>query len=76
MFRGRQQFNGLGAEGAMALATPLEKMATLVSLNLSNNALGSMGVGALSGALAMLPDLTSLDLTFNDIGPPGVHAKH
>ena len=60
----------------MALAIPLEKMATLVSLNLSNNALGSMGVGALSGALAMLPDLTSLDLTFNDIGPPGVHPKH
>ena len=66
--------NGIGAEGAKALATALETNTSLTSLNLLNNRIGDEGANALAAALKTNTSLTSLNLGDNRIGDDGANA--
>ena len=60
--------NGLGPEGAKALAPAVRDSASLTSINLLFNNLGPEGAKALAPALRDSPSLTSIDLSSNNMG--------
>jgi exopolyphosphatase/pppGpp-phosphohydrolase len=69
-------FNGIGADGAKALALALEKNTTLRTLNVGWNHQIAVGGGAqaLAKALEKNSTLTTLELFGNEIGNKGIDA--
>jgi hypothetical protein len=64
--------NGIGAEGAVALAAS-PHLVNLTYLRLRGNGIGTEGAVALAGS-PHLVNLTSLDLSANEIGAEGAVA--
>ena len=60
--------NGIGDDGAKALAAALKNNTSLTSLNLGGNGIGAEGAKALATALKTNTSLTSLNLRGNRIG--------
>jgi hypothetical protein len=72
------QVNGIGDEGAIAIAEALKVNAVLTTLSLFNglskNEIGPKGAKAIAEALKVNAVLTSVDLGFNSIGDDGAKA--
>ena len=66
--------NGIGDEGAKALASGLRVNGVLKSLNLRLNDIRDEGAAAIADALAVNGVLTELDLSYNDIEDTGAEA--
>ena len=67
--------NGIGNQGATALAITLKRNATLTSLTLNENRIEKEGAMELASALKVNNTLTYLDLAYNEgIGPEGAVA--
>ena len=66
--------NGIGDDGAKALATALKTNTWLTSLELGFNSIGADGATALAAALKTNTWLTSLELESNRIGDEGANA--
>jgi len=65
---------GFGSEGAAELATALERMPCLTSVNLHSNNIGPAGLAAIAPSLAALTGLIDLDLSGNKLAGHGRHA--
>jgi hypothetical protein len=63
--------NGMGVEGAKALAPAIAANGSLTSLNLNNNHLFPEGAKAVAPALAANGSLTSINLKYNKLGDEG-----
>ena len=66
--------NGLGHEGAEALAHALRDSASLTSIDLEDNKIGPEGAKALAPAIRDSASLTSISLESNSLGSEGAKA--
>jgi hypothetical protein len=63
--------NGIGAEGAVALADALKVNSSVTSFNLGWNCIGAVGASALADALKVNASLKEIGLISNVIGAEG-----
>ena len=66
--------NGIGDDGAKALADGLKHCRSMQTLNLSHNKIFADGAKAIAGGLKHCPDLKTLNLEQNFIGTDGANA--
>ena len=67
--------NGIGDDGAKAIAEALKVNPVLTSLDLYGNfSIGDDGARAIAEALKVNPVLTKLDLQYNNLGDAGKQA--